>query len=61
MDVFITYKIQFVYKTQNLNSIKNGNVDSNITALKSINQTNKQNTAEGPPKQRIFSYEKPFL
>ena len=61
MDVFITYKIKFVYKTQNLNSIKKSNIDSNITALKSINQTNEQNTAEVSPKQRIYSYKKPFL
>ena len=34
MDVFIIYKIKRVYKTQNLNSIRKRNMDSNITALK---------------------------
>lgn len=58
MDVFIIYKIKCVYKTQNLDSIRKRNIDSNITALKTNRQTN---TAEVSPKQTVYAYEKLFL
>lgn len=34
--LFLTYKIQFIYKIQNLNNIKKSNTDNDITALKNV-------------------------